>query len=256
MKKLIVTLSFITTSLVVFAQNVGDPAPDFTVNTLSDADFTLSSKKGKVVFLYLFGATCSICRGSGNQTETLYKEFLFEDDFTAIGVDVWDDPNSSVNEFINITGITYTVGLNAGTPVGQSFNSSHDVVFVIDKNGIIQYKGSPISQGVMDNARSAINNALDAGGTTNIKSFENNVRLDVYPNPFTNQFILENTTGNALKKITVYAIHGKMVYAQTDVSENTKTTIAINTVDWENGIYVAELLFDNNSKEYVKLIKQ
>ena len=38
-----------------YAQKVGDKAPDFTYKNMDGKDVTLSSFKGKVVFLYLFG---------------------------------------------------------------------------------------------------------------------------------------------------------------------------------------------------------
>jgi peroxiredoxin len=48
----IVSLFFVSVSL---GQNVGSPAPDFTLNSLEHGQISLSQNKGKVVFLFFFG---------------------------------------------------------------------------------------------------------------------------------------------------------------------------------------------------------
>lgn len=54
----------------VSAQNVGDPAPDFSYISLSGDTITLSQYAGKVVFIFTFGNRCGSCRAVGNDTET------------------------------------------------------------------------------------------------------------------------------------------------------------------------------------------
>lgn len=41
--------------LPLFGQTVGNPAPEFTLNTLDGDTLSLSDYQGKVVFLYFFG---------------------------------------------------------------------------------------------------------------------------------------------------------------------------------------------------------
>ncbi len=48
-------LMFSMLSLPLFGQSVGNPAPDFTLNTIDGDTLSLSDFQGKVVFLFLFG---------------------------------------------------------------------------------------------------------------------------------------------------------------------------------------------------------
>ena len=51
---LFLLFSFINSS---FAQNVGEPAPDFTLISLDNGTIQLSNYRGRVVFLYFIGYT-------------------------------------------------------------------------------------------------------------------------------------------------------------------------------------------------------
>jgi hypothetical protein len=42
-------------SPILLSQEIGDPAPDFTHNTINGSTLSLSQFQGKVVFLYFFG---------------------------------------------------------------------------------------------------------------------------------------------------------------------------------------------------------
>jgi len=49
----VLTLFF--THSFLSAQNVGDPAPDFTHSTSDNNSLTLSDYRGKVVYMFFFG---------------------------------------------------------------------------------------------------------------------------------------------------------------------------------------------------------
>ncbi len=50
-----VFLLFLTLVSFVFAQGIGQPAPDFTLTDLNNQQHTLSNYRGKVVYIFWFG---------------------------------------------------------------------------------------------------------------------------------------------------------------------------------------------------------
>jgi peroxiredoxin len=64
---------------------VGDKAPDFTCQTLSGENFTLSEQKGKVVMVTFFATWCSFCMAELPQLEEkVYNIFKNREDFKTI----------------------------------------------------------------------------------------------------------------------------------------------------------------------------
>lgn len=50
-----VLLSVLLFTVTARAQNVGDPAPDFSYNSLGQGEITLSQYRGTVVYIFFFG---------------------------------------------------------------------------------------------------------------------------------------------------------------------------------------------------------
>lgn len=48
-------LLFVLLIAPITAQNVGDPAPDFTLSSLNHGSISLSNYQGKVVFIFFLG---------------------------------------------------------------------------------------------------------------------------------------------------------------------------------------------------------
>ncbi len=119
----------------MFAQNVGDPAPDFSYQSLSGDTVRLSDYTGKVVFLFLFGNGCPSCKSIGNDTETRVQAvYGSRDDFQALGLDLWNSTSSvtSVTGFKSTTKISYPLLLKAGD-MEQKYSTTYDRLLVIDQ---------------------------------------------------------------------------------------------------------------------------
>ena len=127
------------------SQNVGQPAPDFTLTSLENQQLTLSEMEGKVVYLFFFGVNCPHCRDNGPVTENvIYQEFKDNNNFVALGLDTWNTSAASVNNFKNTTGISYTLLLNARQSLVDYYGnaSDYDRSVVIAADGTIAYQGT------------------------------------------------------------------------------------------------------------------
>jgi len=148
---------------VAAAPEVGDPAPDFTVDLLDDGKFTLSEHEGKVVAVFLFGNTCPYCIASGPSIESsLYQEFMDDPNFVMIGVDTWDGSSNetSVSGFRNSTGITFPLALKAGH-VASTYGTTYDRLLVINAEGTLVHKGVAPTSSDLGNAIQVVENSLE-----------------------------------------------------------------------------------------------
>jgi len=208
----------------VSGQSVGDEAPDFTYNDLFGNEVTLSEFEGKVVFLYFFGNTCSLCRTIGNDTETKVQEiFGTNDNFQALGLDVWPGSNtSSVGGFKDFTGITYPLLLNA-EDIKAAWGIVHNRIIVIDADGIIRHKGTDPVVNDLDNAIGVVQEYITLASEQEVISKPGYSLGQNYPNPVTGSttirysldrpgkvsFVLINTIGEEVfRMVEDYAIAG------------------------------------------------
>ena len=125
--------------------NQGKAAPDFTYTSLNDAEITLSDLKGKVVYIFFFGANCPHCRENGPVTENdIYQKFKDNDNFVALGLDTWNTSAGTVQNFKSVTGISYTLLLNARQSLVDYYGnaSDYDRSVVIAADGTIAYQGT------------------------------------------------------------------------------------------------------------------
>lgn len=123
----------------------GEPAPDFTYTSLENNQVTLSDLRGKVVYIFFFGANCPHCRSNGPITESeIYDRFKDNSNFIAIGLDTWNTSAGSVENFKNATGISYTLLLNARQSLVDYYGSTsdYDRSVVIATDGTIAYQGT------------------------------------------------------------------------------------------------------------------
>jgi hypothetical protein len=81
-------------------------------------------------------------------------------------------------------------------------------------------------------------------------SSNNKSKINVNPNPFNNQLRLTNI--NSDSKITVFNLHGQIVFECLYVEEN---QLEINTNNWKSGIYLIKIS-DQNELLHFKVVKQ
>jgi peroxiredoxin len=196
------------------AQNVGSTAPDFTLENLSDQNYTLSQNRGDVILVFLVGFNCSLCLASAPTVKSkIVDEFAGKSGFQTLVIDVWDGTKSGVKSFQDATNISATY-LQNGSSVASSWESTKDRLFVIDKEGKIVFKGSTAARNDADAAKSAIQSAL-GGVTTSVDLVIDESGFSLaqnYPNPFQNQTTIEFLLGDDSEvNLSVFDMTGKKV---------------------------------------------
>ena len=132
-------LVILAISFPIKAQNVGDPAPPFTLNTLENGTISLSDFAGKVVYLYFFGYNCPPCIVFGPITEQIHQIYINNPNVVVLGLDVWDGSSAQVLvNFKQPTGVTYPLCLQASS-VGGAYGVNVDWNVVVDQNQVIRY---------------------------------------------------------------------------------------------------------------------
>ncbi|NOZ45561.1 MAG: TlpA family protein disulfide reductase [Chlorobi bacterium] len=121
--------------------NVGDLAPDFTINTIDGESKKLSDYKGKVVMLQFTASWCSVCRKEMPFIEKEIWQVYRNEDFVLYGIDR-DEPLKKVKKFSKKMKITYPLALDPNADIfGLYANKKAGVTrnVIINKEGKIVY---------------------------------------------------------------------------------------------------------------------
>lgn len=252
--KIFLFLALMSTSL--WAQvNEGDQAPDFTLTSLENDQFTLSELEGKVVYIFFFGAECPHCRDNGPITQTdIYEPFMNNEDFVAIGIDTWNRSAASVNNFKNVTGITYPLLLNGRNSLIDYYgnSSSYDRSVVISKSGTVAYKGKGFVNSDADDVFISIQTELAIATSNEEDNAETPTSITLeqnYPNPFnpstTISFALDEPSEVS---ITVYNMLGvKVTTIENSFRSTGEHSIAFDATNLSSGIYIYRLTAGSTS---------
>ncbi len=112
------------------------PIYDFELESLDGQTISLSSLRGKVIFLNFWATWCPPCRSEMPSMERIYKE-LKDEGFEIVAVDLQED-KKRVQKFEDDFGLSFTVLLDKTGRIGQSYGArSIPTTYIIDKNGII-----------------------------------------------------------------------------------------------------------------------
>ncbi len=135
-------------------------APEFSLVSLDGSTVKLSDYKDKVVVLFFFGNACPSCKAIAPSVESkLNTAFSSKTDYVILGLDQWDGNNAAVESFKSTTKVTFPLLLKASAVAG-SYNTTYDRLVVIDKAGIVAFKGTQIASNDIDKAVAKVNDLL------------------------------------------------------------------------------------------------
>jgi peroxiredoxin len=120
---------------------VGHPAPDFTLPTLTGNTIRLSDFRGKKTVLINFWATwCAPCRLEMPTMEKAYQKYKGNGlEILAISVDA--GPKSAVKNFMDELRLTFPALLDPKMEVLHLYRlSAIPASYLVDKHGIIRFK--------------------------------------------------------------------------------------------------------------------
>ena len=146
---MVMLISMVVSGLVVAGcSSGGEPAsvvrpdimaPDFELQSLDGQMVTLSSLRGRPVMLNFWASWCGPCR-----VEMPFIQEVFEDEdwreqgLTILAVNLGES-RSTVKEFMEDNGLSFTVLLDTENKVAAGYNiRGIPTTYFIDKNGIIK----------------------------------------------------------------------------------------------------------------------
>jgi peroxiredoxin len=116
----------------------GKVATDFKLHDLGGHEVSLSSMRGKVVFLNLWATWCEPCRREMPSIETLYEKFGKDKSFVILAVSEDSDGSKAVAPYVKQSGYKFEILLDPRNDVGEAYNvSGIPETFVIDRDGRI-----------------------------------------------------------------------------------------------------------------------
>ena len=121
--------------------NIGDLAPNFTMEYSTGEKVMLSDLRGKVVVLQFTASWCSVCRKEMPHLEKDVWQKFKDKDLLLIGIDR-DEPLETVIQFQKEMGTTYPLALDPGAEIFGLFADKNSGVtrnVVIDQKGKIVF---------------------------------------------------------------------------------------------------------------------
>jgi peroxiredoxin len=116
----------------------GKLAADFNLPNLEGTAISLSSLRGKVVFLNVWATWCAPCREEMPSMETLYEEFSKDPDFVMLAVSQDNAARGAVDSYVRKNGFKFAVLLDPQNQVGEAYDvSGIPETFIIDRTGRI-----------------------------------------------------------------------------------------------------------------------
>lgn len=136
-------------------------APSFSLESTSGDVITSTQYKDKNLVIFFFGYDCPPCKAAGPDIESkLYQEFKSNSEFAMIGADQWEGNDAGVDNFQEITGITFPLG-RKGADMAKSFNTTYDRLVVVNKDNKIVYTGNSIASNNLDEVIGIVRDLLN-----------------------------------------------------------------------------------------------
>jgi len=123
----------------------GAMAADFKLKDLSGSTISLSSLRGKVVFLNVWATWCEPCRQEMPSIEALYEEFSRDRNFVVLAVSQDSTNRDAVEAYIRKNGYKFTVLLDPANMVADAYKvNGIPETFIIARNGrIVAHHSGP-----------------------------------------------------------------------------------------------------------------
>ena len=127
-------------TIIETAPQTGFMAPDFTLETMSGTQMSLSDFRGQPVLVNFWASWCPPCRSEMPGMEKVYQE-LQDQGFVVLAINVaHQDTPSDAAYFVETQGFSFPILLDKEGFASQQYQlRSLPTSFIIDKDGIIQH---------------------------------------------------------------------------------------------------------------------
>lgn len=245
---------FFTVS-VVNGQQVGELAPDFTLTSTSDTEFSLSEQRGNVVVVFILGYNCPFCISFAPTSDSeINQKYISRDDFVMVGIDSWNGSKSGVQSFRNKTGVGYTLLMNGGD-MAKTYETTYDRLLVIDKEGILRHSNpNTVAKNDVNAVVTVVEEYLADEVVTSLGNADNK-GWSFYPNPVQDQLIIQNDANENFKntEVMLFDVTGKKVVHQQGLVPSAEIVVDVSGLP--RGVYYLQYL-RGNFLEIRKVIKE
>jgi peroxiredoxin len=145
-------------SIEVVAVEKRVPAPDFTLPTLSGADFTLSKQLGKVVVMNVWASWCAPCRAEAPALQDVWKK-SDQKKVQFVGLDTRDSDTAAQN-FVDRYGISYPQAIDPEARVQLLFRDTLPAQ-AIPSTLIVDAKGNVAARILGATTEAALRSVID-----------------------------------------------------------------------------------------------
>ncbi|GAB3807822.1 TlpA family protein disulfide reductase [Virgibacillus kimchii] len=124
---------------VLEGTEIGNMAPDFTLETLGGDEIRLSDFQGQRVVLNFWASWCGPCREEMPDIQRLSEN----KDVTVLAVNLTysEDSTERVSDFVDQYGLTFPILMDENASVSQLYRIQPiPTTYMLDSNGKIQYK--------------------------------------------------------------------------------------------------------------------
>jgi len=137
-----------------------EAAPAFEIETTDGDTLSLDQFEDQVLVIFFFGAECPPCRRVGPDVESMvHQSFINNENFAIIGADQWNRNDASVDDFVDVTGITFPVG-RLGANMAADFGTTFDRMVILNRDSEIVYRSPGRVSGLLDEAIGIIEELL------------------------------------------------------------------------------------------------
>lgn len=141
----------------------GDLAANFDLQDLDGHEVTLSSLRGKVVFLNIWATWCGPCREEMPSMEMLFNDFKNRKDFVMLAVSQDHMGRDIVAPYVRKNGYHFEILLDPENQLGESYGiTGVPETFIIDRKGRIVAHHMGAFDWSRDEVREALEELLQA----------------------------------------------------------------------------------------------
>lgn len=121
---------------------VGETAPDFTLETLQGETTTLSEHRGKQVILNFWASWCGPCRVEMPDMQKFYEEHLDSQvEVIAVNLTHFERKSEHVGEFVEEFGLTFPIPLDIDGDQHDAYQViTIPTTYFLDENGVVQLR--------------------------------------------------------------------------------------------------------------------
>jgi len=171
-KKLLLTILYVSLSIAVLltafesyaadlpiGNMVGDRAPEFTLKDLNGKEVSLSSYKGKPVFLNFWASWCPYCKKERKELDALYNAYK-DKDLVIISISL-DKSENKLRSFMEGHPAAYIVLTDTKTESAAVYGvRGFPTTFLLDRDGVIKYKAPGFREWSSSDSREIIDKLI------------------------------------------------------------------------------------------------